>query len=116
MRTLLAAAVLALLPATALFAQLSSLNGTVTDPTGAVVPNAAITIVNINTGTQRETAADSQGRYNIPQVAPGTYKLTAKTSGFAEVVINNVELLVNQPATVPVVFEKVGSTSTTVSV
>ena len=48
--------------ATGLFAQQTQLSGTVTDPTGAVIPNATITIVNVETGAQREVTADSQGR------------------------------------------------------
>jgi len=98
------------------FAQQTSLNGTVTDPTGAVIPNATITIVSQETGAQRDATSDNQGRYTMAQVIPGTYKLTAKATGFADVVVNKLELLVNQPATVPVVFEKVGATSTTVTV
>jgi hypothetical protein len=99
-----------------LFGQTSSLNGTVSDPTGAVIPNAAITIVNSQTGFQRSATSDEQGRYNIAQVAPGTYKLTAKVAGFTDVNIAALELAVNQPATVPIVFEKLGSTSTTIAV
>jgi hypothetical protein len=115
MRKLLFAA-LSLFVATSLFGQSTSLSGTVADPTGAVIPGATITIVNTQTGAQREIKSDDQGRYLMPQLAPGTYKLTAKASGFADVVIANVELLVNQPATVPIVFEKVGTTSTTITV
>ncbi len=115
MRTVLGV-VLFLFVVAGAFAQQTSLNGTVTDPTGAVIPNASITIVNVETGAQRETKSDHQGRYTIAQVIPGNYKLTAKATGFSDVVVNGVELLVNQPATVPIVFEKVGSTSTTITV
>src|SRR5262245_33275451 len=108
-------AVFFLLAGTA-FGQMSSLNGTVTDPTGAVIPGATLTLVNTQTGTLRETTSDAQGRYTMPQLAPGTYKLTAKTTGFVEVTINNIQLLVNQPATVPIVFEKLGATATTIAV
>jgi len=105
-----------MLCATGLFAQTTSITGTVSDPSGAVIPSASISIVNIETGAQRETTADAQGRYTIQQVVPGTYKLTAKAPGFADVVIERVELLVSQPATVPITFEKLGSTTTTVQV
>ncbi|HYL78614.1 MAG TPA: carboxypeptidase regulatory-like domain-containing protein [Bryobacteraceae bacterium] len=100
----------------ALFGQTTSLTGTVTDPTGAVIPNATITIVETQTGAQREVTADNQGRYTLSQLTPGTYKLTAKATGFADVVINNVQLQVNQPSTINVTFEKVGATATTVQV
>jgi hypothetical protein len=102
--------------AMSLFAQTTSLNGTVTDPTGASIPNAAITIADVQTGNQRATTSDSQGRYTMPQLTPGTYKLTAKAAGFADVVINEVELQVNEPATVALVFQKLGATSTTITV
>ncbi len=87
-----------------------------TDPSGAVIPGATITIVNAATGAQRDATSDNQGRYTISQVIPGTYKFTAKATGFTDVVFEAVELLVNQPATIPVAFEKLGATSTTVQV
>ncbi len=99
-----------------LFAQTTSLTGTVSDPSGAVIPGATITILNGATGAERDTTADSQGRYTFSLVTPGTYKLTAKATGFTDVVIDKVELLVSQPATVNVTFEKLGSTTTTVQV
>lgn len=102
--------------ATVVFGQTTSLTGTVTDPSGAVIPSATITIVNVQTGAQRETTSDPQGRYTMSQLKPGTYRLTAKASGFSDVVMNNVELLVNQPATVDLLFEKVGTTTQTVLV
>src|SRR6476620_7022584 len=98
-----------------LFAQTTSLTGTVTDPTGAVIPNAVISILNADTGFQREDKSDTQGRYTMESLPPGTYKLTAKAPGFAEM-NREVRLYVNQPLSVPIVFEKIGSTSTTVSV
>ena len=101
---------------TALFAQQTAINGTVMDPSGAVIPKAIVLVTNTQTGQQRSDVSDSQGRYSIPQLPPGTYKLTANASGFSEVTIQRVELLVNTPATVSISFEKVGSTSTTVSV
>src|SRR2546427_9601393 len=115
MRNLLLLTLLVFLAANA-FGQTTSLNGTVTDPTGSVVPDAAISIVNVQPGVQRATTADSQGRYTLAQLTPGTYKLTAKAPGFADVELNNIELQVNAPATVPIVFSKIGSTTTTVVV
>jgi hypothetical protein len=116
MRKLLCTLVFSLVLTAGLFAQTTGIGGTVTDPTGAVIPNAAITLLNVQTGAQREAVSDKEGRYNIPQLAPGIYKLTAKTAGFSDAVINNITLQVNEPATVGVVFEKLGATSTTVSV
>jgi len=99
-----------------LFAQSSSITGNVTDPSGAVIPGATITMREIDTGAERSAVADPQGRYTIQQLPPGFYKITAKAAGFSDVIIERVELLVNQPATVELKFEKVGGTATTVVV
>src|SRR5260370_1022133 len=95
---------------------LTSLTGTVTDPTGAVIPGAAITVTNAGSASQRETKSDSSGRYSFAQLQPGTYQITAKAPGFSDVVIDKVELLVNTPATVAISFSKVGAVAETVAV
>jgi hypothetical protein len=116
MRNLLGLLTISFILATGLFGQTTSLNGTVTDPTGAAIPNTAITIVNVQNGIQRSTTSDGQGRYTMSQLEPGTYKLTAKVPGFTDVTVNAIELLVNEPATAPLVFQKLGATTTTISV
>jgi hypothetical protein len=105
-----------LLFATGAFAQLTGLSGVVTDPAGAVIPGATVMLENVQTGSQRETKSDDQGRYLFNQISPGTYKIVAKAAGFADETIDKIELLVSQPATVPIVFQKVGSTQTTITV
>src|SRR5215831_2824945 len=100
-----------------LFAQaVTSLNGIVLDPTGAVIPGAKLTLTHVDTGASRDEQSDSQGRYVFAQLQPGTYKLSAKAQGFNDVVYNEVRLLVNTPATINVAFEKIGATLTTVQV
>jgi hypothetical protein len=94
----------------------TSLTGTVTDPSGAVVPDATLILSNVDTSSQRETKSDSEGRYSFAQVQPGSYTLTAKASGFSDVIVNDVRLLVSTPATIPVVFEKVGTVSTAIAI
>src|ERR1700686_1867643 len=79
-------------------AQTSSITGTVTDPTGAVLPAAKITMFNVDTGAERIAESDRVGTYTIAQLTPGKYRLTAKAAGFSDEIINNIELLVNQPA------------------
>jgi hypothetical protein len=112
---LVAFLVLCLMPG--LFGQgFSLLSGMVTDPSGAVIPGATIVIVNTQTGAQRETISNEEGRYTIAQILPGTYQLTAKNPGFADVVIKEVHLLVNTPATLNIKFEKIGGVSETVQV
>src|SRR5690348_1031570 len=62
-----------------------SVAGTVTDQTGAVVPGAAITIVNDNTGFTRNTTSASAGDYHITDLPAGTYSLTVNAQGFKPV-------------------------------
>ncbi len=78
---------------------LTSLRGTVTDPTGAVVPGATITLEDKEKGLNFSKTADASGDYQFPQLQPGKYTITAKASGFGEQ-SKVAELLVNQPATV----------------
>ncbi|MBL8227172.1 MAG: TonB-dependent receptor [Bryobacterales bacterium] len=95
---------------------LTSLTGTVTDPTGAAIPDATVSITNTGTNQVREIKSDAAGRYLFPQVVPGEYRLLAKKEGFSDVSIQGIRLLVNTPATVNVAFEKVGQVATTVEV
>ena len=109
--------VLVLLAAAALPGQqLTSLNGTVTDPTGASLPGAVIVLENLERGGRRETASDIAGRYSFPQIQPDNYRITAKAQGFSDVVINDVRLLVNTPTTINIDFQKVGAVAETVAV
>jgi hypothetical protein len=94
----------------------TSISGIVTDPSGAVVPNASIVVANAQTGAQRDTTSDAEGRYSIQQMQPGTYKVSAKFSGFSTVEVENVRLLVKTPATLDLKFESVGKVTETVAV
>jgi hypothetical protein len=80
-------------------ASFSSLRGTITDPSGAVIPGATVTIVNKGTSLQSTQTANGSGEYQFQQVVPGTYVLTANGSGFGSQ-SKQADLLVNQPATV----------------
>lgn len=101
---------------TAFGQSLSSVGGTVKDPSGAVVPVAKIQLVNTATGAQRAEVSDSQGRYRFSQVQPGTYRISAQAPGFSEIIINDLQLLVNTPATVDLAFEKIGTVASAISV
>ena len=101
----------------ALFGQATTtLTGVVTDPTGGVVPGATITIINAQTGVQREALSNEVGKYTFSQIPPGTWQLTAKMSGFTTTEIKDIRLQVNSPATINVRFEKVGGVTDTVTV
>jgi outer membrane receptor protein involved in Fe transport len=95
---LLAAALLVLRPGAAWAQQAATatVEGVVTDPQGAVVPNVKITVTSVETGLTREAMTDESGVYRVPLLPPGTYKLTAQGSGFAPANYNNVTLTVGQ--------------------
>jgi hypothetical protein len=82
------AAILLLLPI-GLFGQATvgsgSIVGTVTDPSGAVLTGAKVTVVNTSTGQTIELTSNSAGAYNSGSLQPGTYKVTVAQKGFSTV-------------------------------
>ena len=73
--------------ATALFAQTAGqITGEVRDPSGAIVPDAAITATNTATNVARSTVTNKEGIYSFPELAPGLYSVKCESSGFAPVI------------------------------
>src|SRR5436305_10092797 len=64
--------------------------GTVTDPSGAVVSGAKVTIKNVNTGLERTTQTSADGSYSVPELPIGTYTVTVTQSGFQTSVTSGV--------------------------
>src|SRR5579862_8779911 len=93
----------------------ATLNGTVTDPTGAAVPNAKVAATSPQTGLTRTTVTNQTGLYSFPQLPVGTYDLTVEANGFKLSKRIGVSLTVGAVATVDVPLE-VGGTQETVSV
>lgn len=60
----------------------ASIQGTVTDPTGAAIPNAKVVLTKTDTGTSRTTTTDNNGVYALPNVPVGPYSLTVSSEGF----------------------------------
>src|SRR5262245_60844277 len=77
----------------------TSLRGTITDPNGAVVPGAQVTLSNPATGFARTVKSNGQGVYQFLEVPPATYTVTAGATGFATIKQENVPLMVSTPAT-----------------
>src|SRR5215831_11393257 len=55
---------------------LGTIRGTVTDPNGATIPNAAVQVTDQATGISRDLTTDGQGNYEAAALKPGTYKVT----------------------------------------
>ena len=79
-------------PALVAQTDLSTVRGTVTDPTGAVVPGVTITLLNTETGISRTAETNASGDYEIPLVGPGTYELTAEADGFQSFVASDIRI------------------------
>lgn len=78
------------------------LEGSVVDPMGAVLPNAAVRIMNENTGLATERATDSEGRFVFPVLEPGAYQVTVSADRFAETTLAHLIVNVGTTATVTV--------------
>ncbi len=66
---------------------LSTVTGLVTDPAGAAVSTASITLTNKNTGVARAARTNEAGAYSFPNLPPGDYQLTAEAAGFKKIEI-----------------------------
>src|SRR5258708_6832513 len=72
------------------------IQGTIVDPSGAVVSGATVEAKNINTNSTRTVSTQADGRFTFLGLTPGNYKIKASKSGFTTVVQENVELNVGQ--------------------
>ena len=93
----------------------SAIVGQVTDPTGAVIPGAAVTITNRGTGLMRSLKTDKEGLFDFPQLTPGTYSVRAEANGFDPQQSDNVFSGLGQKQTVNFTL-KVAHSSETVEV
>jgi Carboxypeptidase regulatory-like domain/TonB dependent receptor len=90
----------------------AQVRGTVTDQTGAVVPNAKVTLTNDGTNISSSATTDGHGQYVFNGVRPATYTLKVESSGFQETVQKNVVLAVAQQASLDFVIKPSSSTLT----
>lgn len=112
----------------------SSILGTVTDSSGAVVPGVAIVVRNMDTGIRSSATTDTVGNYTVPQLPPGNYQVEGEITGFKKFVRPGVTLdmtrqlridiqletgatteIVNVEATTPLIETETGQLSSTVT-
>ena len=94
-----------------------AIQGVISDSVGAVLPGASITVENVATGETRSTVTNTEGLYRVPNLLPGSYKVTAAAQGFANTTVENITVTVggiqevNLNLRVGTVLEKVEVTS-----
>ena len=93
----------------------TSLRGSVIDKSGAAVPDATVTLTETAQGLQRTAQTKGAGEYEFRSLPPGAYSLVVEKAGFRKYEQKQVELLVNNPATMNVTLE-VGSATETIEV
>jgi hypothetical protein len=102
-------------PASAQTAGEGAITGTVTDATGAVIPNATVTARNVATGVETSRKASSAGVYQISPLIVGDYSVTVTVAGFQTFQQDKIEINQNQIFGLNVAL-KIGNQSTTVTV
>lgn len=113
-RVLLIASLCACAP---LYAQVvgGTFSGTVSDPTGAVIPNVQVSIKNTATGVNTNVTTNSAGLYEAPNLVPGPYEVTVTARGFQTEVRTGITLTVGAQQVLNVTL-RVGQTTQTVTV
>ncbi len=94
-----------------------SVRGTVTDPSGAAIPNAAVHLIDSANNSQRATTTDQHGNYAFAGVVPGMYSLVVEAQGFEKFEQGGIQIAAN--ATMPVTFNaqlKIAEVQQTVTV
>src|SRR5437773_8142402 len=89
-----------------------TITGTLTDPSGAVVPGATVSVVNERTAAARETMTNEEGSFSLPELEAGTYRLTVNKAGFKKLALKNVELHVADVTTLNLKMEMGAATET----
>ena len=92
-----------------------TITGTVTDPAGAMIPNAAIEAKNVNTGAVFQAASSATGNYSLVQLPAGSYQLTVTVPGFKQYQRTGLTVMVAQTVRIDVKLE-VGAPSEVVTV
>jgi hypothetical protein len=116
LKKVLVVTVVAALSTCCLHAQtFGEVTGRVTDPSGAIIPGASITLTNVNTNAARNVVTTETGTYTFPSVSPGFYRLKTELPGFKTTVSEQFGVQVQQVLRLDVVLQ-VGQVSETIEV
>lgn len=91
------------------------ITGNISDPSGAAVPDASVTVMTSGTGETRTVTTSNDGNYTIPNLSIGTYRLTVTKSGFKETVVGNVVVNVSNVTSQNITLE-IGQVSEVVEI
>ena len=87
----------------------AGLNGTVTDPSGRMLPGVYITATQDATGLRRETRSSAKGSYDLPELPVGVYTVTFASSGFQPLLVKNVVQTVGHTRTLDIALKVAGT-------
>jgi len=91
------------------------IQGNVTDPNGAVVQRATVTVSNIDTGFERTVTSNSDGFFSAPLLPLGKYRVTTEAANFTKAILEGIELSVGQRLSLKIDL-KIGGVVETVNV
>jgi len=86
-------------------AQTAQITGRITDSSGAVIQGAAVKVINVDNGMQREASSDVDGFYTVPLLQPGNYRITVEQPGFKTINRSGIKLTVDQEARIDLALE-----------
>ncbi len=109
-RLLLSIAVLTFVVLPSFAQSTATLSGTVKDPSGAVLPEAQITVRNLGTGTERVISSDTAGQFVVPSLPPGDYSVRVTSAGFGAYTVQKLTLQVDAKTNldIPLAVESAG--------
>lgn len=93
-----------------------SISGTVTDPTGAVIPGAKVTVKHLETNTPGTTVSNEAGLFTIRNLPPGTYSMTVEAPKFRKLQIGTIDVSVGKDTTLAALKLELGASSEVVEV
>ncbi len=90
----------------------ADITGTITDTTGRVIPNAAVTVTNVGTNLSRTANTNESGEYTVTELPPGIYTVAVEAASFSKTVLTNLELQVGSRRTENIELKAGGVTET----